>query len=121
MGMLKPWLPALVWAAAVWFVGGIPDVTGVPDIRGLDKLAHFGLYGILGFLLGYGWARSGTGSRWLAAAAIALALLMGAADERRQSRLSGRSEERLDWVADAAGAVSGFAFAGWLYRRRLDT
>lgn len=118
MRRLIPWLPALVWAAAVWFIGGIQDVSGVPSVRGLDKLAHFGMYGILGFLLGFGWARSGVGGRWVAVVLIAGALALGAADERRQGRLAGRSQDRMDWVADAIGAVTGFGIAAWLYRRR---
>ncbi|HSJ09560.1 MAG TPA: VanZ family protein [Longimicrobiales bacterium] len=120
MRRLLPWLPALVWALGVWHVGGLPSVRGVPSVPGLDKVGHFGMYGVLGFLLAFGWVRSTAGSRTVAALLLALALGMGAADEVRQGMMESRSQDVMDWVADALGAAAGFAFGAWFFRRRMD-
>jgi VanZ family protein len=117
---LVPWLPALAWALGVWYVGGLSSVRGVPGIQGIDKLGHFGMYGVLGFLLALGWVRSAAGSRAFAALLLAMALGLGAADEIRQGRLETRSQDVMDWVADALGAAAGFALGAWYFRRRLD-
>lgn len=112
-------LPAIVWAAAVWIIGGLQDPPSVPNGLGLDKLAHFAMYGVLGFLLARGWIASGWRGAWLLP--IAVALLLGVADERRQRSVPGRSADVLDWIADVSGASVGVFIALRMARRqRLD-
>ncbi|HEX6306686.1 MAG TPA: VanZ family protein [Longimicrobiales bacterium] len=109
MHVLKPFLPAALWAAAVWIVGGLHGTPDVPSGLGLDKAAHFGMYGVLGWLLGRAWFGAARGVPWLLP--LLLALLLGAADELRQRSLTGRSADFADWLADAAGATTGMALA----------
>lgn len=103
--------PAVAWALLVWLIGGLESVPtgGLGRLPGADKLAHFGMYGVLGWLSGRGWLMSGL--RRGAPAIVLLVVLMGAADELRQRAVAGRSAEVADWLADTAGAVAGFYLA----------
>lgn len=111
--------PAFVWAVAVWTIGGLEQTPSVPRGLGLDKVAHFLMYGVLGFLLARGWIASGWRGAWLLP--VAAALLLGAADELRQRSVPGRSADVMDWMADVAGATAGVFIALRMSRRqRLD-
>lgn len=103
---LLAYLPAALWAAFVFFVGGQSDL-GTPNLRPpIDKAAHFGMYGILGGLTGWGWIRAGRrpGIGW----PILLVLVLAAADEFHQSIVPERASEMADWVADCAGALLAY-------------
>lgn len=110
------YLPAGLWAAGLLYLGS-RDLGGLPatDLP-LDKLAHFLLYGLLGVFAAIGWV--GTGARPRAEWIVCAALLVGAADEMRQQRLSHRSAEVTDWVADALGVTAGFLAGVRLARTR---
>lgn len=96
------------------------SVPGTPAIPGLDKVAHFGMYGLIGWFAGRGWrAVSVAGRRW-ALASVVLIAGMGAADEYRQSLVPGRSAEVADWLADALGAGTGLFLGLRMNRRRSD-
>lgn len=93
------------------FLGGQSDVPSVETNLPLDKAAHFLFYGVLGALAIYGWRRAG---RWPAIyLLIAVAILVGAADELNQRRVEGRSSDVFDWFADSAGIFAG----GWVAAR----
>lgn len=108
---LRAFAPALVWAAVIVIVGGLEGGGPRVDLP-VDKAAHFFLYGVLGALVGLGWRRAGgrIGRAW----PLVAMLLLGAGDELRQRTVAGRSSEFADWVADAAGALVGYA---WMIRR----
>ncbi|HSJ25171.1 MAG TPA: VanZ family protein [Longimicrobiales bacterium] len=110
--------PALVWAAVLVLLAGATDLPSTPGIRHFDKLAHFGAYAVLGVLLGLGWRHGGRRPRrgWL----LVFALLLGASDEIRHSRMPQRSGELGDWMADALGAATGLYLATGTGRRRDD-
>jgi VanZ family protein len=107
--LLRRFWPALLYAGAIWIVGGLRNTPHAPSGLGLDKVAHFLMYGGLGYLLGRGWAVAGRGMGWVVP--VLLALLLGAADELRQAALPTRSAELADWFADAAGITLGFLLA----------
>lgn len=112
---LRAFAPALVWAGVIWLIGGATRLPTGPEAPGLDKVAHFLMYGVLGWFAGRGWiAAGGTMHR---AWPLVLALLLGAADEYRQASLPGRSSDVADWLADAAGIGTGFLLALRLRRR----
>jgi VanZ family protein len=97
--------PAMVWAALLLFVGGRSDVPTVETPLPLDKAAHFLLYGFLGALVARGWQWS---QRWPSIVwPLLLAGGVGAADELHQRSVAGRSSEIADWIADAAGILTG--------------
>jgi VanZ family protein len=116
--LLLAYLPAAVWAALIATVAGLGSVPAVPAGTGVDKLGHFGLYGVFGWLLGRGWLRAGRrpARGWL----VLLGLLLGASDELRHARLPGRSAEIGDWLADGAGLLVGVTLATYWRRREPD-
>jgi VanZ family protein len=71
-----------------------------------DKLAHVGLYAILGVALGYGWSRS---PRLVAhAVLITIGALYGVTDEWHQVYVAGRAPDVADWFADVVGLFLGY-------------
>ena len=103
-------LPALVWAAVIFFVSSLPQVPA-PPIRFLswDKAAHFGEFAIFGFLL----VRAFRG-RFVPALVVGMG--WGALDEIHQLFVVGRSSSVYDVMADAAGVIA--AVGGFLLLRR---
>lgn len=114
------WPPLI--ALTVVFASGQGEIS-TPDVGlSLDKLAHFGVFGVLATSVIRLSAvrrrgRSGAGWAWAAVAAF------GALDEFRQSFTPGRSVELADWIADALGAAAAIGlYQGWTaYRNFLET
>ncbi len=116
------------WAWAVALAGSVvlasdnnPQVP-VPSFVGLDKLAHFGVFGLLATLVlrtPAVWSRP----RWRAWLAVGAVSLFGITDEWHQSFTPGRAVEFADWVADTAGAVLAVVlYLRWSwYRQVLET
>ncbi|MBI5068803.1 MAG: VanZ family protein [Deltaproteobacteria bacterium] len=109
-------LPALAFAALVFYLSSLenplPDLTS----RLSDKLLHAAEYGTLGALLAWPLARVAPRRAFLLA--VVLASLYGASDELHQGLVPGREASARDWVADTAGGALGAAAALWLRRRR---
>jgi hypothetical protein len=91
MRLLRAYLPALLWSLVVATLAGATDLPGTPRVPYFDKLAHFGVYAVLGVLLGWGWLRAGL------------------------------RPEFGDWLADALGAATGLYIATRLGRRLLTS
>jgi VanZ family protein len=119
MRLLRAYLPALLWSLVVATLAGATDLPGTPRVPYFDKLAHFGVYAVLGVLLGWGWLRAGLrpGRHWL----LLFALLLGVSDEIRHYRMDERQAEFGDWLADALGAATGLYIATRLGRRLLTS
>ena len=96
-----------VWVAFTLTLTSIPNPQFGPTFSGADKVAHFGLYGVMGFLFVL-WRREiGTGAAAAVVWAAIFAALLGAVDEVHQQWIPGRSMDFLDWVADFAGGTAG--------------
>jgi VanZ family protein len=109
--ILGLWGPPAAWAALVFAVSSFPVRVPGGGVAGLDKVAHFGIYAVLGLLL----ARAVGRAAW---PAVALGWAYGASDEVHQMFVPGRSPEVADWLADAAGVLLGvFLFHRWAARR----
>jgi VanZ family protein len=94
----------------------IPPNAGLQPPRGSDKLAHFGAYAALSFLIATTWQLNAgvlTGRHlffvWLTVA------LFGVVDEVTQLAV-GRDCTFGDWTADALGAAAGVLIFVWLRR-----
>ena len=116
MRRLRPWLPALAWAALLFAFSAQPRL-GIDLEHGSDKLAHFLAYAVLGALLAHATTRTG----WPPAAARALGIAYGASDEVHQFFVPGRSSDVRDWLADAAGVIVAVALYHWWRRRAWRT
>lgn len=101
MKRLRHWLPAAAWAGVIFYLSSQPRLPA-PDLSNFDKVAHFGAYALLGWLLAFATDRS----RLPLALAVVLGVLYGASDEIHQMFVPGRSPELLDWFADAAGVFA---------------
>ena len=95
------------WVALTLTLTSIPDPEFGPSFPGADTIAHFGFYGVMGFLFVL-WRREiGTGAAVAVVWAAIFAALLGAVDEFHQQWIPGRSMELLDWAADFAGGTAG--------------
>jgi VanZ family protein len=113
MRRVLPWLPAVAWAATIYWLSSRPTVPA-PEIPNVDKLAHFGAYAVLGALLAFAAHRT----RTPLVVAILLGVLYGASDEIHQMYVPGRSPDVLDWAADAAGVITAcYLYTRWRSRR----
>jgi VanZ family protein len=110
-------LPALAYAALIFYLSSLPNP--LPALTGLvwDKALHLVEYGGLGALLTLGLdGVSRLGLRRAALRAAALASLYGASDELHQAFVPRRSCELNDWIADTIGAALGAALAALILR-----
>ncbi len=118
---LKPWLPAIAWAALIFGLSSIPSLgtgLGFWDLL-LRKLAHAAEFGLLALLIWYPLRRQLPAAASGAAALGAAALAAGyaATDEYHQTFVSGRVGSVSDWAIDTAGVVITLA-AVHLWRQR---
>ena len=86
--------------------------TSGPQIPGLDKVAHFGLYAVLGYLVARALAVPRT--RVALFAALAGITVFGLLDEVHQAWIPGREASVGDWIADVLGAATGIITAAHL-------
>ena len=95
------------WMAFTFTLTSIPNPEFGPSFPGADKVAHFGFYGIMGFLFVL-WRREiGTGAVAAVVWAAIFVAVLGAVDEVHQQWIPGRSMDILDWAADFAGGTAG--------------
>jgi VanZ family protein len=102
------WAPPAAWAAVILTATSIPNIH-VSGPEGSDKVAHFSMYFILGFLALRAFANALT-RRSVVGAFIALSCF-GALDELHQILIPGRSADVMDWAADTGGATAGASLA----------
>ena len=104
----RRWLPPVLWAALILVLTSIPAPPVTPGgIPYLDKVAHFLLYAVQGWLVAR--ALRTRRPRLLVGAMLGIAAF-GALDEWHQQFFA-RSPELLDWIADMIGASVGIAGA----------
>jgi VanZ family protein len=110
------WVYVAALITVVFIASGRSQVA-TPQVIGIDKLAHFGVFGLLATLV----LRS-PGIRGRAWLALVLTAVWGLADEFRQSFTPGRFVEVADWWADTAGAALAVTlYARWpFYRHCLE-
>ena len=116
---LLRWAPTIVWALAILFLTSIPN----PQIdapKNSDKVLHFAVYAILGFLAGRAaqLRRERIGAILVTVACL---IVFGAVDELHQRFIPGRSAAMDDWVADSLGGVFGTAVAVLSTYRKAHT
>ncbi|MFZ1948257.1 MAG: VanZ family protein [bacterium] len=117
----RPWLAAVVWAAAILGVSSMPvPPLGPPLFPGCDKVLHFIEYSVLGTALRF-WSerreagRAGSRPRGRAGGSaprlsghLLAGIAFGAADEIHQRLIPGRTMSFWDFTADACGVLCGY-------------
>jgi VanZ family protein len=103
------YVPAAAWAMFLLWLGGRTwDGTFEPyPFIPWDKVAHLGLYGVLGALAVLGWRMAGRRPHVLLP--LGLALTVGIVDELNQRSVATRSADPLDFLADLIAIVLAFA------------
>ena len=118
---LKFYMPAILWASVIFYLSHQPHLQ-TPNLgfRFADKLAHFGVYAILGYLIVRAVTRNRPEKiipRNFFGSAI-LAVLYGASDEFHQSFIRGRACEWSDLIADALGGIAAVIIFLWINKRK---
>lgn len=105
------------WMIVIFVLSSVPGKEYPSyDIPHLDKVVHFGLYGILGYTAWIGFAAYGRAKgksvQWMAVVAASVALMYAISDELHQLFVPFRSCDTADLMADALGIC---AVIGWKY------
>ncbi len=101
----RRWAPVAAWAAVILILTSIPGVRPPDEFGYLDKLAHFSVYMILGWLAGRAMLEPRTPDRMLAVwGALGV---FGALDELHQLWIPFRMASVADWSADLVGLATG--------------
>jgi len=119
------WVPSVVWGILLAVLSLMPGqqsnllLFGIPHI---DKIAHFGMYGIWSFLVFRAWNNHSKNSAqkimWLT---FLLATVSGLILEIGQITLTvGRTFEMSDIIANALGSLGG-VLAGRLLSKKIIT
>lgn len=113
------WLPALIWAAIIFFLSAQPQATfeklGLTDEL-LSVAAHFVVYAVLMTLVSVALRHGSTRPRKdIYLLAFGLVALYAISDELHQSFVPGRHATVSDWLVDMLGA--GLA---WLLLARQE-
>lgn len=103
--LIKFWLPALLCAAGVLFVGSRPNLKPPISFSNSDKVAHVSEYMVLGLMLTRATMATWKAKVPAALLAVSLGLLVGTTDELTQAHVPGRSCSGFDLMADAVGLV----------------
>ena len=104
----------VLWVGFTFLLTSIPDPRFEVPFAYADKVAHFGIYGVMGFLFALWRRESGGKARGAVLSALVFVAFVGAVDEIHQHWIPGRSMDVIDWLADAAGGGIGAAFSAFL-------
>ncbi|MBI4519997.1 MAG: VanZ family protein [Gemmatimonadetes bacterium] len=113
---LIAWGPAAAWAVVLFLLSGQGDLPSPLAFPYGDKLAHLGLYTVLGALLAWGGRSRGSAAQH--ERIILVGVFYGATDEVHQLWVVGRSASLTDFLVDAVGVTLGYAILQrfWLAR-----
>lgn len=109
MNFIKRYKLSIIWAIIMLLSTTMKSGDDMPkiDVPYADKIVHFGIFGVLGFLISYEKRRADLTT-------LLICALYGAAIEVIQLFLPWRSFEWADMIADTLGALAGILTAKWL-------
>ena len=121
---LSTWGYVIAWAITIFTLSAQPDLNLPNSLPAFsDKVAHFSVYGILGWL----WARAIRLRRpkWATVlvmlSTLAFTGIYGLSDEWHQLYVHGRSADLHDALADVyGGTFGGVMFHLWLWFREAN-
>ena len=106
------WLAVGGWLLVIETLTSWPSPPSFGAPHGTDKVVHFGMYAILGFLaMRASWPASATATAARSWRRLFVVMgcvsLFGALDEWHQQFIPSRSMELGDWIADSIGGIAG--------------
>ncbi len=113
--MLLKFIPSIIWALLILYLSSVTGLNlpeSLLDIFSIDKIGHFGIYGIFTVLLLYGFHQASSiwkkkGVYW----AMIISILYGIGMEVMQyTFFPGRYFENLDIIANIIGSFTGLLF-----------
>lgn len=109
---MSRWRPPLAWAGVILVLTSWPGSGLGNQVTGADKIAHLGMYGVLGYLV----ARALPLPRGRVAmlASLAWMTVFALLDEVHQHWIPGRDASIADWAADILGASLGLLAATYI-------
>jgi len=116
--LLIYWFPLIIYCLAIYIQSGRPSPERIPDVHFLDKILHFGAYGLLGILFfrAYETLPLRDNKNLLILLSIGSATFYGISDEIHQYFVPFRYADILDAVANTIGSIFGV----YLYYRWKD-
>lgn len=101
--------PAVLIAAAIWFLSSQSVLPQPKGILGFDKVQHLIAYAVLAGTIGVWFSMDQWKNRVYRTVllVIVIASAYGVSDEIHQSFVPGRDCNVWDWIADTLGAVLG--------------
>lgn len=117
---LKYFFPAVLWALIIFYLSSGPGIQFPPsiwDFIKIDKLGHFAVYGILTFLLAFGYHKNNpTISKNMLLKCLIISSLYGICLEIMQyAFFPNRYFEVLDIIANISGSIIGILFFKYIY------
>lgn len=109
---LKYFFPAIIWSLIILYLSSGPGVQlphSILDIFGVDKLGHFVFYGILTFLIAFGFLKSpkAIGKKGLLISLIISSFYGICLEIMQFSLFINRYFEVLDIIANISGSLIG--------------
>ena len=106
LDFVRWYVPLLLWGITILILTSIPKLTP-PDLGfdAQDKLAHFGVYYILGLLLVRALGKGLVLPHRILLLSFFYALLFAAFDELHQLFIPGRAGDIFDFLADSFGIL----------------
>jgi len=120
--------PALLWAAIVLLLTGLPgnvfpEIKSFWDWLGPDKVVHLFIFGVQSFLILWGFRDgffAGRDRKLLTWAAVVSSSFYGLLTEVLQRYVFvGRSGNVYDFLADTIGALLGWLLFLWIFRKKM--
>jgi len=113
-----PFLPAALYYGLIFFLSSRPLKLDV-SLPNFDKLAHGAAYGLLGFLLAFGFFKLLRLSlKTKQGGVILTGVILGILDEIHQIFVPGRTPDPLDVAADAVGIVLGLILFRLIFQKK---
>lgn len=117
------WLPLIIYCLAIYIQSDYPSSEKIPSWTFLDKILHFGAYGLLGILFfrAYETLPLRINKTLLILMSIASATLYGISDEIHQYFVPFREADITDVVANTMGGICGVYFYHlWKAQKKPD-
>jgi len=112
---MKKWLPPVLWCGFIFYMSSRQG-SELPPFPLSDKIIHFCVYAILGFLFARALANvSSLGRFEITVIAMLLSFFYGIADEVHQSFVPSRTAELYDLIMDLAGGLFGATLYGYKF------